>query len=306
MGRIRQNGRRDDGHRIRTASPRLPCARGAARPVLRAHLAGVPVPPPQPPDGHRDVHLRDRGDRAGRRPAGHVPGHPGAGGRSGRQPCAGRSGAPTGPRAAGAGRRRSGARPALQAEPDGVGRGRAEERGVLAAPSLLPAALPVGALLLHLLGDVLDPRLGTAGLPAVALDVPRVPRPAGHPDVGRRPRQRPLSRRPRGHRGHQRRRAAAGAGRAVGDPRADAGGPGHGRTGCWGPPRSPPGSRSWSRTAGWWWTPRRPICAASSAICTTARRPGWSRSPWTWGWPRRSWRRTRRPPRGWWTRHTAR
>ena len=23
-------------------------------------------------------------------------------------------------------------------------------------------------------------------------------------------------------------------------------------------------------------------------ICTTGRRPGWSRWPWTWGWPRRS------------------
>ena len=40
-----------------------------------------------------------------------------------------------------------------------VGR-RAEERGVLAAPALRAAALPVGGLLLHRLGDVLDRSAG--------------------------------------------------------------------------------------------------------------------------------------------------
>lgn len=54
------------------------------------------------------------------------------------------------------------------------------------------------------------------------------------------------------------------------------------------------------------WTRRPPICGASSAICTTARRPGWSTSPWGWAWPRRSFWRTRTPRPRWSRRRTAR
>lgn len=57
---------------------------------------------------------------------------------------------------------------------------------------------------------------------------------------------------------------------------------------------------------GSWWTRRPPTCGASSAICTTGRRPGWWRWRWIWGWRRRSCGRIRGRRRGWWTRRTAR
>lgn len=39
---------------------------------------------------------------------------------------------------------------------------------------------------------------------------------------------------------------------------------------------------------GSWSTTPRLTCGASSVICTTGRRPGWSRWRWIWGWRRRS------------------
>jgi hypothetical protein len=49
-----------------------------------------------------------------------------------------------------------------------------------------------------------------------------------------------------------------------------------------------------------------PICAVSSAICTTGRRPASSRSPWTWASPGRSCSAPRTTRPAWWRRRTAR
>ncbi|BFO14396.1 hypothetical protein SHKM778_07840 [Streptomyces sp. KM77-8] len=57
---------------------------------------------------------------------------------------------------------------------------------------------------------------------------------------------------------------------------------------------------------GSWWTRRRRICGASSGICTTGRRPGWSIWRWVWAWRRRSCWRIPTPRRRWSRRRTAR
>lgn len=57
---------------------------------------------------------------------------------------------------------------------------------------------------------------------------------------------------------------------------------------------------------GSWWTRPRPTCGASSAICTTGRRPGWSTWPWGSVSRRRNSWRTRSTRRRWSRRRTAR
>ena len=79
-----------------------------------------------------------------------------------------------------------------------------------------------------------------------------------------------------GRAGHRAARAGAVAG-AAGDARArDA--PGRRRACGPGPAADPAGADADPDPQRRAWTPRRPNCAGSSGTCTTARRPGWSRS----------------------------
>ena len=138
-------------------------AGGAARAVRGAHLAGVRLSAAEPADQHRAASPSpSRCVSLGAGLLDHLPRDSGAGRRAGRLPGLG---ALERARARGLlGLEVGDPEPvrAAEARADGLGGRGPQERGVLAAPALRAAALPVGGLRLRRLGDLLGVRLGAA------------------------------------------------------------------------------------------------------------------------------------------------
>ena len=153
---------------------------------------------------------------------------------------------------------------------------------------------------------LLDGRLDDGDVSAVALGPADLGRAAGHPAVRGRARQRLVPRLALRDHGDHGDRGAARAGHAVDRPRAGGGGPADGRRAARAVAAGHAGARAGVGPGCRWWTPRRPTCGVSNAICTTAHRPGSSPSPWTSGSPRKNSSKTPTPPQKWSTRPTAR